>query len=339
MDTHIPAALRQTARDQSGIVSRKQALDSGMLQSTIRSKLRTGRWQRVHRGVYATFTGPLNRHAQLWAAVLYAGPGAVLSHETAAEVDCLVDRPSAAVHVTVPGSRRVHPVPGLRVHRSRHLRDLRFPAGELPRTWIEDTVLDLADTKRELDEVCALVTAAFGRRQTSAGMMRTVLAERKFHRWRREIGELIAAADDGTHSVLEFRYDRDVERAHGLPRSMHQVPFRKKDGSRGFRDRVYESYGVIVELDGKQAHPDERQWEDRERDNAAAADTRQSLRYGWRHVRWEACQTAAQVAAVLRGRGWQGSPKPCSKTCQLAGGGFPGADPEARATVGLPERH
>lgn len=334
MDDHIPVTLRQTARDQRGVVSRQQALDSGMLQSSIRSKIRSGRWRRAHRGVYVTFTGPVGRAAQLWAALLYAGPGTVLSHETAAEIDGLVDRPSALIHVTVPGHRRVHPVSGLRVHRSRQLRDLAFPPGELPRTWVEDTILDLADAKSDLDEVCALVTAAFGRHKTSVGIMRTVLAERKRHRWRREIGELITAADDGTHSVLEFRYDRDVERAHGLPRSGHQVPFRKKDGSRGFRDRVYEPYGVIIELDGKQAHPDDRQWEDKERDNAAAADTGQSLRYGWRHVRWEACQTAAQVAAVLRGHGWQGSPEPCSATCPLAGGGLVGrAQPQARASA------
>jgi hypothetical protein len=294
-----------------------------MPYSTIRSKVDAGRWERIHRGVYATFTGPLSRDAQLWAALLYAGSGAVLSHETAAEVDSLVDRPSAAIHVTIPNDRRVYPAPGLRVHRSRHLRDLRFPPGELPRTWIEDTILDLAATKSDLDDVCALVTAAFGRHKTSEGTMRTVLRERGFHRWRREIDELVTAAADGAHSVLEFRYDRDVERAHGLPRSRHQVPFRKKDGGRGFRDRVYESYGVIIELDGKQAHPDDRQWADKERDNAAAADTQQSLRYGWRHVRWDPCGTATQVAKVLRGHGWEGEPSSCSKTCPLAAAWLP----------------
>lgn len=172
----------------------------------------------------------------------------------------------------------------------------------------------------DFDDVCALVTAAFGRRKTSEGIMRTVLAGRKRQRWSRELADLITAAGGGAHSVLEFRYDRDVERAHGLPRSRHQVPFRKKDGSRGFRDRVYEPFGVIVELDGKRAHPEDRQWADKERDNAAAEDARQSLRYGWPHVRRDACGTAVQVAKVLRGHGWEGQPKPCSKTCPLAAG-------------------
>ena len=180
--------------------------------------------------MYATFTGPVNRNAQLWAALLYAGPGAVLSHETAAEVDGLVDRPSALIHLTIRAGRYLQAAPGIRVHRSRHLRDLRFPAGELPRTWIEDTILDLAETKSGLDDVCGLVTAAFGRHLTTVPPFRSVLAERKRQRWRREISELINAAADGTHSVLEFRYDRDVERAHGLPPSRRQVPFRKRTG-------------------------------------------------------------------------------------------------------------
>lgn len=316
MAGNIPAALRQKAAEQGGIVSREQALGCEMRQSTITSKVRSGRWRRLYRGVYATFTGAVSRDGQLWAALLYAGQGALLSHETAAEVDRLIDRRSGAIHVTISADRRVRPVPGITVHRSRNLRDLRFPPGELPRTWVEDTVLDLADGASDLDEVCALVTAVFGRRMTSAGMMWFVLGERKFHRWRSEISELITAAADGAHSVLEYRYDRDVEQAHGLPRSRHQVPFRKRDGSKGFRDRVYESFGVIVELDGKQSHPEDRQWEDKERDNAAAART---LRYGWHHVRWKPCQTAVQVAEVLRRHGWEGHPRPCSKSCPARG--------------------
>ena len=303
---------------QQGIVSRQQATSFGMRKTMIRSRLDSGRWRRIYPGVYATFTGPLIRDAQLWAAILHAGAGAMLSHETAAELDGLLDEPSQVIHVTIPEQRRIRPVRGLVVHRYSHLRDIRFPPGEQPRTWAEDAVLDIAETKDDFDDVCALVTAAFGRHLTTVAFMRMALAERKRHRWRNDIDELITEAADGTHSVLEFRYDRDVERAHRLPSSRRQVPFRKKNGSRGFRDRVYEPYGVIIELDGKLAHPGDRRWEDKERDNAAAVDARQSLRYGWRHVRRDPCGTAAQVAAVLQIRGWRGSPRPCSPKCPVS---------------------
>lgn len=334
MGDTIPDTLRRYADNQCGVVSRRQALDAGMTPGAIKSKLRSSRWRRLRPGVYATFTGPVSRRAHLWAAVLSTDPvnrttatpqtktrmRAQLSHETAAEVHKLVDRQSDLIHLMVSGDSHIRAAPGIRIHRTRNLRDLRFPPGELPRTLVEDTILDLANETDDFDEVCALVTRAFGRNLTSAGAMRIVLAERRACRWRAEISELITAADGGAHSVLEFRYDRDVEQAHGLPLSRHQVPFRKKDGGKGFRDRVYEDYNVVVELDGRQGHSQDKQWEDKERDNDAAEDNRQSLRYGWRHVRWNPCGTAVQVANVLRGRGWNGQPRPCSDNCLVKAG-------------------
>ena len=79
---------------QAGVVSRQQALDAGFTDKAIEWRLRSGAWRRLHRRVYATFTGDLSRDARLWAAVLRVGAGAVLSHETAAEIQHLTDRPS-----------------------------------------------------------------------------------------------------------------------------------------------------------------------------------------------------------------------------------------------------
>jgi len=136
-------------------------------------------------------------------------------------------------------------------------------------------------------------------------------------RWRTDLGELIAAAAGGDHSVLEFRYHRDVERAHGLPQSARQVPFTTPGGGRGRRDRLYEPYGLVIELDGRLAHQPENQGKDKTRDNAAAADGKQTLRYGWSQVKWQPCETAAEVARVLRRRGWGGRPRPCSPGCPV----------------------
>jgi hypothetical protein len=131
-------------------------------------------------------------------------------------------------------------------------------------------------------------------------------------RWRSDLHEILEAAVTGDHSVLEFRYHRDVERTHGLPEPDRQVPFTARDGRRGRRDRVYQGYGVVVELDGRLAHPVENTWKDKARDNAAAAAGQQSLRYGWDQVTRHPCAIAAEVAGVLRRHGWRGRPKPCS---------------------------
>ena len=315
----MPAGLRSMVVSRAGIVSRQQALDGGMSRSAIQARVRSRRWQQVYRGVYAIFTGPLDRRARLWAAVLYAGEDAVLSHETAAELHDLLDIRGPLIHVTVPHERQVHPVPGLVVHRSRRVAAVAcgFPEGELPRTGVEETILDLVAGMDSVDDVCALIGRAFARSLTSEAFMRYALGYRERQRWRDDIDEFVTAAATGAHSVLEFRYDRDVEKAHGLPLSRHQVPFRKKDGSGGYRDRGYEKYKLIVELDGKQAHPDDKQWEDKARDNAAAEEGEQSLRYGWKDVRWNPCETALQIATVLRKRGWKGTPGPCSRGCPL----------------------
>ena len=259
----------------------------------------------------------MGRDAQLWAAVLYAGKGAQLSHETAAEVNGLTERQSALINVSIPADRRVSPPNGVKVHLSAYL-DLkaRFPRGVVPHTLVEETVIDLVDAAKSFDEACGWVTAAFGRRLTGEGPLRTTLDARRKLRWRGQLDEMIIAAAGGAHSLLEFRYDRDVERAHGLPRASQQVPFTKPDGGRGFRDRCYEKFGLVVELDGKQAHPAERRGQDRSRDNDATAGGGSTLRYDWDDVTRHGCRTAAQVARSLASRGWTGQPKQCSPACR-----------------------
>ncbi len=317
MSNDIPPTLGDAVRFQAGVVARRQALHSGMSSNAIASKVKCGRWRQIYPGVYATFSGPVGRDAQLWAAVLYAGEGAQLSHETAAEINGLTDRKSQLIHVTIPAGRRVKQPPGVKIHLSAYL-DLRarFPRGVVPHTLVEETIIDLVDTASSFDEACGWVTAGFGRRLTGEGPLRSTLSARKKLRWRARIDEMIVAAAGGAHSLLEFRFDRDVERAHGLPRASQQVPFTKPDGSRGFRDRCYDTYGLVVELDGTQAHPAELRGQDRSRDNDATADGGSTLRYDWDDVTRHSCRTAAQVARSLTSRGWKGQPRPCSPACR-----------------------
>jgi hypothetical protein len=178
-------------------------------------------------------------------------------------------------------------------------------------------VLDLTQTAVCFDDVCGWVTRAFARDLTDTERLRAAMRQRPKLRWRADLHELIVAAASGDHSVLEFRYERDVERAHGLPEPVRQAPFTGPDGRSGRRDRLYRDYGVVVELDGRLAHPTENRWRDKDRDNAAAVDGYQSLRYGWTDVRWHPCATALQVARVLRDHGWDGWPRPCSPGCPV----------------------
>ena len=317
MARDLPSTLSYLAQNQSGVVSRLQALRAGVSPGMIKFRVRSGRWRQIHPGVYATFTGEPTRRTKLWAAVLSAGPGAALSYETAAELQRLTDKPAETIHVTVPCDRRVEAVEGVSLHRSARAMAAVQRDTYPPRTRIEETVLDLTQAAATFDDLCGWVTRAFARELTDEASLRQAMTLRRRLRWRTDLDQLIAAAATGDHSVLEFRYHRDVERAHGLPEPVRQVPFAMPGGRRGRRDRVYEEYGVVVELDGRLAHPAENQWKDKARDNAAAAKGKQSLRYGWVQVKWEACATAAEVASVLRLHGWDGQPKPCSPGCPV----------------------
>jgi hypothetical protein len=318
MVRELPPTLRYVARNQSGVVSRSQAMRAGLSPDIIKFRISSKRWTQLYPGVYATFTGPPSRNARLWAAVLLAGSGAVLSHETAAELHRLADKASQTIHLTIPSQRRVRAAADLCLHRSARAVEVAQAHAYPPRTTVEETVLDLTQTAKSFDDVCGWVTRAVARELTDEARLNAAMTKRGRLRWRADLHGVLEAAVTGDDSVLEYRYHRDVERAHGLPEPERQVPFTAKDGRRGRRDRVYQEYGVVVELDGRLAHPEENRWKDKARDNAAAAGGQQSLRYDWAAVTRHPCATAAEIAKVLRNHGWQGRPKPCSPGCYAA---------------------
>ena len=306
---------------QSGVVSREQARDAGFTDKAIDWRLRSGSWQRLHRGTYATFTGPLPREAKLWAAVLSVGPGAVLSHETAAEVHGLIDKPIRQTHISVPHGQqtgRRRKISGVTIHRSRCLVPEWQPPWQLPRTTVEDTVLDLIAAARTFDDAYGWISSAVGRRLTSPRSLGKALAARSKMRWRGWITAAIEDAADGVHSPLERNYVHGVERAHGLPKARRQAKRRHGSGTR-YLDNLYEKYGVCVELDGVAAHPAEGRWRDTHRDNANLLQETRTLRYGWPDATVHRCQTAIQIARILSRRGWKGTLLPCSPACPASG--------------------
>jgi len=315
MSYDIPGVAAPIAQSQSGAVSRQQLLRAGIASKLINARLKHGRWQQLHWGVYAVFTGPVPRETELWAVLLRAGPGAALSHLAAAELHGLIDYPGESIYVTVPSARRVT-MHGVVVRTSARIAEATHPGREPPRTTIEETVFDLIELAHTLDDACGWITRAVGRRLTTAERLTEALKLRKKMRWRATLGDILAAAGDGIHSVLEYRYLRDVERAHGLPRSRHQVRV-LIDGKTAYRDVYYEEYRLAVELDGRLAHPDEERGRDQRRDNHGGPDDVLTTRYDWQDVASHPCQTALLQARILRRRGWTGTPRPCSEGCPL----------------------
>ena len=321
----MPAALLQSsplwrpiAEEQHGVVSRQQLLGLGYSQSQAQQNVTNGRWRNLLPGVYATFTGPVEPMALVWAAVLYAGDVAAASHSTALWLaGVLADLPRP-LHIGVGHARRVRSQRRLLIHRMSAL-DLRphvllHPAARPPRVRTEILLLEQAASGSD-DFAIDLVLKAIQRRQTTASRIRSTLASTPRHRWRKLLLEVLDEATQGIASPLELRYLRQVERPHGLPTGRRNMPERHPSGGNWYRDVRYAAWNTVVELDGLEAHPTELAFRDFRRDNLAATSGDTVLRYGWRDVVGNPCGVAAQVTAILRLRGWNGVLKPCGQRC------------------------
>lgn len=313
---NLPEAVHELVADQAGVITARQALRLGVTRDVIRARLDRGSWQRIHTGVYATFSGEPGRPALLWAAVLRGGSGAALSYQTAAELHGLIRRPASLIHVTVPADRYLEHVRGLVIHYSNRAEEARHPVLVPPRTRVEETALDLAAAALCFDDALGWVSAACAGRLTTPARIQAAMAQRAKMPYRAGLDAALADVAAGANTVLEYRYLRDVERPHGLPRARRQVRVRR-GGRSEYRDLVYGAYGVVVETDGRMAHLVTAAWRDAHRDNSAAADGFVTLRYSWSDVNGRPCYVARQVAAALAQRGWPGPLRRCGPACMV----------------------
>src|SRR5687767_3545528 len=99
---------------QHGVVSRAQLLERGLRPKGIEHRIATGRLFPVHAGVYAVGRPQVTQHGRWTAAVLACGPGAVLSHTSAAELWGLLPPRAHSVEISVPAG----------IHRHRGARSL-----------------------------------------------------------------------------------------------------------------------------------------------------------------------------------------------------------------------
>jgi len=303
----IPSSLSALALDQAGVLTRAQATESGLSRHVIERLREQGTWHLLATGVYFTGAGEVPWMAKAWAGVLIGGTESALAGRSAAVLHGLADGQPLPIQVLVPHRRKVADRAWLTFQRQRE--DLRLPyAPVLPmRTRIEDTVLDLC-AAGDPGEVITWITKAVQRRVASPARLLTALRRRRAVRHRGLIEQVLGDAASGVHSQLEYRFGQDVLRSHRLPagRRQFQVP-----GTGRLADVAYEEYAVLVELDGRIGHVEEGMWRDRKRDNAHAVVGWLTLRFGWWEVVNSPCAVAADIAAVLRARGWPGLIRAC----------------------------
>ncbi|OJV80926.1 MAG: hypothetical protein BGO37_15505 [Cellulomonas sp. 73-92] len=307
--TALDIALRQDA-----VATTAQLESWGLTQELASRRARDGEWQRVFRGVFVLQSGASSWRQQARAALLYAGRDAALSHRSAAFVRDVLPTPGPEIHVTVPHARTVSRQPGLVVHRTRHMP---WAGGVLRAVDEEEAVLGLVSGAATEDELVGLVCDAV-RGGARPDVLALRMERRPWLRHRALLAAVVGAVAEGIESPLEHRYRRDVEGAHGLPRAVAQR--REQVDGRWIRaDRVYDGFGVRVELDGQLAHPFGATDNDVWRDNGALLTSGDiTLRYRWRHVAVTPCEVARQVTVALRAGGWRGTPRPCGARCSAS---------------------
>jgi predicted transcriptional regulator of viral defense system len=135
--------LANVAARQHGVVALWQLIGLGLTGELVRQWVAKGRLHTVHRGVYAVGHPLLTLKGRLMAAVLACGPGASVSHRTAAMVRRLLDDSRTVIDVAAASNRRSRP--GIQFHRVRHLHpsDVTEIDG-IPVTSVARTLLDIA---------------------------------------------------------------------------------------------------------------------------------------------------------------------------------------------------
>jgi very-short-patch-repair endonuclease len=232
--------------------------------------------------------------ARARAAVMACGPGAVLSHRSAAELFRLLPETVREVHVTIAG-RNPGIEPGIRLHRPRALaRHYVTKMRGIPVTTVARIIADLAATEPPRVVEDAFQEALYRRIVTPAAVAAVVEREPR----RKGAPVIRALLDDPrmTRSDRERALLKLIDAAQ-LPRPLTNVRLH------GYLvDAYWPEHGLVLEFDGWQAHGHRHAFEDdRKRDQVMLANALRAMRVTDRHLVHEPMALAARIAQALRG--------------------------------------
>jgi very-short-patch-repair endonuclease len=139
----VQSAARRLAKRQHWVITRSQLLGLGFTPAAIRERIANGRLHAFWPGVYAVDRPELSREGLFMAAVLACGPGAVLSHLSAAILWGICRARMRMIEISVPLERNPRRA-RIRVHRRASVDTTRHRG--VPVTTPTQTLLDIANT-------------------------------------------------------------------------------------------------------------------------------------------------------------------------------------------------
>jgi hypothetical protein len=266
--------FRRVVRAQHGRVTWAQMKLLGVPDGTIGTWTQAGHLTRVVPKVYAVGLDVPNPMADLWTAVLYAGPGGMLSHESDAHHRGMIIYPPNTIHVSTPRAK-IPSIPGF-ITVDCERRVTRVWHNGLPCTTIAQMLLDLAatsdqklvrralsvlDFKKQLDVEAIDAITGKGRRGSKA--LRIALNE-----YRPQDAHVNGKLEEGFLDFCE---------AGGIPLPKVNVWI---DGIEV--DAYWPDHGLVVEMDGDANHSSRAQRrKDRSNEVKLRAHGLRVVRYDW----------------------------------------------------------
>jgi hypothetical protein len=293
----LERSIAALAGRQHGVVGRRQLIDAGLGRNAVDRRVDQGRLHRVLPGVFAVGHHILTIEGRWMAAVLAAGPGAVLSHRAAGALHRI--HRCEYLEVTVPKPRR--PVRGIHIHCSKYLpADERTTVHGIPVTTSPRTLLDLATvlTKHQLERA---VHEAEYRQILDPLSLPDLIARYPRRRGVKAIKSVLARLRFGANvpkKELEKRFIAFADEA-GLPPPETNAYLHA--GDRSYEcDCVWRTNQLVVELDGRAAHSTTAAFErDRERDRVLQAEGWRVIRVTWRQLHDHDIALAADLRRLL----------------------------------------
>lgn len=265
--------LAALASRQHGIVSLTQAEALGHSRSDVLRRVQAGHLRRVLPRVYRIEGAIPSLEQRAMAAVLWAAPDAVASHQTATAL-WGISPAGETLHVTVE-RKRTRPPQGVHVHTGAIARRDRGTLRGIPVSGVARTLLDVAVGTSD-GGLLPLVERAILDRLTTAERLHDVVARHPGRRGSRRLGRVLGTAGA---SALERRVE-------GLLRDAGLPPHEREYAVGRFRlDFAWPPALVAVEADSRRWHSSAADFErDRAKHNFLVDRGWRVLRVTWRDL-------------------------------------------------------
>jgi len=287
---------------QGGVVSRRQIYARGLTRWHVRGQVRARRWQVLSDQAICLHTGPIAAEGLRWGAVIQGGPRAHLDGVSALVVAGLERFTERRVRVSVPRGARVRRSGRFDIRQTRRwAADDIVPLG-IPRSRPAVAAVRGALWAASDRQATLLVTMAVQQGVATAEDVGRELLRIRRDRRRRLLHDLVLELLDGAGSLGELDVARML-RDRGLPPPDRQV-LRRVGRRRYYLDLSWETWHLVVEIDGIQHGWVENAVDDALRHNALAIAGDLVLRVPVLGVRLAPEEFLDQIEAALASRGW-----------------------------------